>query len=180
MLGDCVHTDGRADAGAWRHRAQGRTLELSLAPRRTLTPCVFGLLFVFPRTLRPGVLLRVYGGEPGGKEFERLYLEPNLAPRRPLTPCVLQGPAPHGTPCTLVRCSCLNFHSPHVSTRPVYTFANYSPYLTEPLILNHRGVSLRANTVLIEEFLTSHLVDTCLYDDLSKCSWLDSSEGLLL
>ena len=83
-------------------------------------------------------------------------------------------------PPTPVWCSGLAFHSSPISILPVYTFANYSPCLAEPLILNHRGKCLRADTLRIEEFLTSCRVDTCLYDDMTECSWSDGGEGHLL
>ena len=81
-------------------------------------------------------------------------------------------------PCTLFLFH-FSFSSP-VSKCYIYFFANYSLYLPEPLVLNHRGVSLRADTVLISQFLTSRLVDTCIYDDMTEYSYSDIGEGDLL
>jgi hypothetical protein len=108
--------------------------------------------------------------KPRGKGSECLYLKLNLAPRHLLTPCIFQHPMFCSILCTFMCCSCLNFYSPPISICPIYTFANYSSHLIEPLIVNHCRISLRANTLLIKEFLTSCLVNTYLYNNISECS----------
>ena len=94
--------------------------------------------------------------------------------------CRCEDTGPYRPLPTPVCYSCLAFHSSPVSTCSIYTFANYSLYLTEPLIFNHWRKCLRADTLQIKQFLTFCQVDTCIYDDMTECSWSDGGKGHLL